>query len=1108
MSKISITGIYESRLPIYLREKVNKNGKDIIVVANGNRVQRLASDLSFFVDKNIYCYFDDEDKLIFYEARNREKAHEKMGVVKSILEEDNWILITDGISAIECLPPRKAIVKNKIIFKVGEEIDVDAVKKRFLNMGYERVPMIFAKGQYSIRGSILDIFPTHEENPYRVELFDTVIESVRTFDVDTQVSIERRREISVYCVAPIVYGKDELNRFIKIVDENYRNLPKRREELKKYGNDRENLSQLEFYIGYFYERTENILDYVCVEDNAVNFYIEDLDRIKDVFEFNRRDYSENFKKILKDGKVVKKDFENVCDFRQFKNRIQKLNCTIFSPFNHCDSGGDNSLFIGEIDEKIEERVTDVLNFHGDFKLLSKEVRKYIRAEYKKIEIICSNEDRIETVKEVLKKAQLTENVVFSEGNLSKGADFLDAKEVFITEFEIFGIAKTPKKIGKRFRNTQAIRNFSDIKNGDYVVHENHGVGKYLGIVQMETLGIKRDFIHIKYAGEDALYVPVEHMELVQKYVGRDGIEPKVYKLSGSDWRNTKDRARKAVLEMAREIVEISAVRKAEKGFGFSKDTKWQKDFEDSFPYEETEDQLRCIREIKEDMEKDEPMDRLLCGDVGYGKTEVAARAMFKCVMDGKQVAMLVPTTLLANQHYNTLKKRFEAFPVTVEMLSRFRTPKEQEKIIKEMKEGKIDIVIGTHRLFSKDMGYRDLGLLVIDEEQRFGVVHKENIKRLKENVDVLTLSATPIPRTLHMSIIGIRKMSVIEEPPQDRVPIQTYVVEEDDKVIREAVEREMARKGQVFVIFNRVRGIRSLEERIKKLIPDVRVAVAHGQMSERALENIMMDFVDGKIQVLIATTIVESGIDVPNANTEIIIDADKYGVSQLYQIRGRVGRSNKVAYAYLMHKREKIMSEVAEKRLKAIKEFTEFGAGFKIAMRDLELRGAGNILGSEQHGHILNVGYELYTKMVAEAVAAIKGTTIKEDLEEIIIDIRVPSYIPNSYIREESVKFDAYKSISQVRNKDEEKEIISEFEDRFGNIPKEVVNLIKVAQIRHLCRSLEIKKISENGNEILIRYSKKGIRPIKMYRSEHSILDDLLMLLRDMNRLNEDENDI
>ena len=530
------------------------------------------------------------------------------------------------------------------------------------------------------------------------------------------------------------------------------------------------------------------------------------------------------------------------------------------------------------------------------------------------------------------------------------------------------------------------------------MHENHGVGKYLGIVQMETLGIKRDFIHIKYAGEDALYVPVEHMELVQKYVGRDGIEPKVYKLSGSDWRNTKDRARKAVLEMAREIVEISAVRKAEKGFGFSKDTKWQKDFEDSFPYEETEDQLRCIREIKEDMEKDEPMDRLLCGDVGYGKTEVAARAMFKCVMDGKQVAMLVPTTLLANQHYNTLKKRFEAFPVTVEMLSRFRTPKEQEKIIKEMKEGKIDIVIGTHRLFSKDMGYRDLGLLVIDEEQRFGVVHKENIKRLKENVDVLTLSATPIPRTLHMSIIGIRKMSVIEEPPQDRVPIQTYVVEEDDKVIREAVEREMARKGQVFVIFNRVRGIRSLEERIKKLVPDVRVAVAHGQMSERALENIMMDFVDGKIQVLIATTIVESGIDVPNANTEIIIDADKYGVSQLYQIRGRVGRSNKVAYAYLMHKREKIMSEVAEKRLKAIKEFTEFGAGFKIAMRDLELRGAGNILGSEQHGHILNVGYELYTKMVAEAVAAIKGTTIKEDLEEIIIDIRVPSYIPNSYM--------------------------------------------------------------------------------------------------------------
>ena len=597
---------------------------------------------------------------------------------------------------------------------------------------------------------------------------------------------------------------------------------------------------------------------------------------------------------------------------------------------------------------------------------------------------------------------------------------------------------------------------------------------------------------MKYAGDDLLYVPADQMELIQKYVGSTAGTPKINKLSGTEWRQTKAKAKMAIANMAKELLEVSAQRKMEPGYKFGPDTVWQKEFEDAFPFEETGDQLRCIEEIKRDMESPESMDRLLCGDVGYGKTEVAARAMFKAVSEGKQVAVLVPTTILANQHYNTLKDRFEKFPFKVELLSRFRTEAEQAKTIRGLAKGTVDVVIGTHRLLSKDIQFKDLGLLVIDEEQRFGVQHKERIKKIKKGVDVLTLSATPIPRTLHMSLIGIRDMSLIEEPPSDRYPVQTYVMEEDDHIIRDAIERELDRGGQVFVVYNRVSGVHRIAEKIRDLVPGKRIGVGHGQMSEESLENVMMDFINGDIDILVATTIIESGIDIPNVNTEIIIDADKFGVSQLYQLRGRVGRSNRLAYAYLMHKKDKVLSEVAQQRLRAIRDFTEFGAGFKIAMRDLEIRGAGNILGQEQSGHLVNIGYELYCKLVDDAVRALNGEATDTKRHEANIDINMSAYIPDSYISDEVLKLSMYKKIAAVETAEDEEEIRNELIDRFGDIPKATEDLIKVARLRSLAESIGLIKVTVRGNRMTLKYPKKD-----------NVKDTVLLLSKKTNNLGE-----
>ena len=688
----------------------------------------------------------------------------------------------------------------------------------------------------------------------------------------------------------------------------------------------------------------------------------------------------------------------------------------------------------------------------------------------RVVISASSDERQQTIDDFVANIGLADKIQVVQGSLSMGMVFPEEKLYIISDKDIFNSTRIGKKRHKTNRS-QKMQSFSDFKTGDYVVHENHGIGKFLGIQALEVQGEQKDYLKIKYSGTDLLYVPVEQMDIVQKYIGSEGIAPKVSKLSGDEWKVAKTRAKLAIAEMTEELIKLYADRKASKGYAFSKDTVWQKEFEAYFSYQETDDQLTSIEEIKKDMESDLPMDRLLCGDVGYGKTEVAARAIFKCISEGKQAAMLVPTTILANQHYNSLKDRFSNFPFNIDMLSRFRSDKQQEKIIDGIKKGSVDFVIGTHRLLSDDIKYKDLGLLVIDEEQRFGVAHKEKLKQLKSNIDVLTLSATPIPRTLNMSLTGIKDMSLITEPPSDRYPVQTYVLEQDDIVMREIIARELDRDGQVYIVFNRVKGINRLAEKVQSLVPDAKIVVGHGQMNEKSLESVMQTFISGKADILIATTIIESGIDIPNANTMIVIDADKCGLAQLYQLRGRVGRTDKIAYAYLMYQKNKVLTEVAEKRLKAIKEFTEFGSGFKVAMRDLEIRGAGNVLGAEQSGHMMNIGYELYCKLVDDAVRKAKGESVPEQVDEINIELDVAANIPNWYIDNETLKLQMYKKIATVSTREDSEEIIDELLDRFGDLPKETLNLIAISMIRALSANVGVCNIHEQAGKVVIYFA-------------------------------------
>lgn len=1077
---INISGVSESRSAPVIAHISKEEGQSLIVVASLTRAKRLATDLSFFSSKEIYVLPSEDQVFLRYDAKNHDELIERLKILKALRTNKDCVVIAPVSAAIKKITPHKNFEESSLKLTLGDEVDLESIKSNLVALGYERMDLVEVRGEFSIRGGIIDIYTPDSDNPYRVELFDTEIDSIRTFDIDTQRSIENLKYIEVYPAEQMLVEKTiftdaatnlnkEYSAYIKKLGKNpeenaetITNLEKRRDQLCDYIKNVSNLQLLENYLHYFYDSTEYLWDYM--ENGTV--IVDDPERIYEFLDTRTVEVKDDFKVLLERGQVIPKDIELMSDKADFFKLYNKPSVYILSPFPKAIKGIDKFAEIHNIQSR------QMISFGGRMDVFETELKSYVKKGYK-INIVCSTKEKTDNLREFAERIGLLEKIIFSQGSLTSGMDFPKEKVCYICENDIFSSHKQIKK-KKRKTKGQQVQSFADMKKGDFVVHENHGIGKFLGIEQLDVQGVKKDYLKIKYAGNDMLYVPVEQMDIIQKYIGADGVTPRINKLSGGEWKVTKAKAKVAIAEMAKELLDLYAQRKMEKGYPFGKDTVWQMEFEDSFPYAETDDQLQSIEEIKSDMEKPLAMDRLLCGDVGFGKTEVAARALFKCIADGKQAAVLVPTTILANQHYYTLKERFEKFPFTVEMLSRFRSPQQQQVISDNLEKGNIDLIIGTHRILSKDIKFKDLGLLVIDEEQRFGVTHKEAIKKMKKSVDVLTLSATPIPRTLNMSLTGIKDMSLIEEPPEERYPVQTYVLEQDDSVIKEIVQREIDRGGQVFVVFNRVKGIYKIAEKIEELVPEAKVVVGHGQMNERQLEDIMLDFVNGESNVLVATTIIESGIDIPNANTILIIDADRFGLSQLYQLRGRVGRSNRLAYAYLMYQQDKVLTEIAEKRLKAIKEFTEFGAGFKVAMRDLEIRGAGNLLGSEQHGHMMSIGYELYCKLVDDAVRSLQGEIINENKEETSVELSVTANIPNRFIENESLKLQMYKKIAGIRTAIDEEEIIDELLDRFGDIPKETLNLIKVSRIRSLAEDLSVTRIHESIGKIIVSFAKEN----------------------------------
>ncbi|MGN0702658.1 MAG: transcription-repair coupling factor [Lentihominibacter sp.] len=1100
---INIAGASEGRIaPIITEILEDRKGQCLIIVPTLNRAKRLQTDLSFFSALNgrkdrILILPPEDESLIAYEAKSNDSLLERMKALKSLVSGENCIVIAPVTGALKKMPPADVFRENVIKLTLGEDIDISGLAEKLQTMGYERVSMLEARGEYSIRGGIIDIFTPEGEMPFRIELFDTEIDSIRTFNLETQRSEDVLRDISIYPCSQLLRERELFNRASGRIRRAYERairknpelgepLQHRKEQLLEYLDSMINLQYMEKFLGYFYDEVQHVWDYM----SEPVIMIDDPARCLETLETFEKERSYDIEELLRSGRGIKEDFGgllNPDDFFDIYNLPENrgIQGYIFTPFVMTIKGGRNSAggpFLSEL-RQVETRQTHQYAGHTD--QLKGDIEGYIARGFD-VTIVCSSQEKMNNMLEFVQHESFNDRLLpgrakagsvrVVQGVLTAGMELTYRQECFIWEGDVFGGGRTVRRKGRRSaarKDSPAvrIRSFADVEKGDYVVHESHGIGRFTGIEQLIVQGMKQDFLKVEYAGTDMLYVPVDQLGSLQKYIGAEGVAPRINKLSGNEWKATRARAEAAVSDMAEELLRVANIRREKPGYAFSEDTPWQKEFEDSFPYAETEDQLRCIEEIKGDMQKPYPMDRLLCGDVGFGKTEVAARALFKCVTEGKQAAVLVPTTLLANQHYYTLKERFEKFPVRVEMLSRFRTAAQQETIIKGLGRGEIDLVIGTHRILSKDVKFKDLGLLVIDEEQRFGVRHKEKIKQMRENIDVLTLSATPIPRTLHMSLSGMKDMSTIDEPPEDRYPVQTYVMEEDDFLIREVIGKELARGGQVYVLYNKVKSINTVADRISSLVPSASIAVGHGQMRESELEDIMVDFARGDYDILVSTTIIESGIDIPNVNTMIILDADRFGLSQLHQLRGRVGRGGRIAYAYLMYRKDKVLSEIAEKRLKAIRDFTEFGSGFRIAMRDLELRGAGNLLGREQSGHMLEIGYELYCKLLDEALAkAAAGETgmdeVHAETEATAVNLPIPALIPSRYIDDEMLKLQMYKKAALVETSEDASDLMDEFIDRFGDPPAETQNLIRIAVIRSAAGRMGITEISQEGYKL------------------------------------------
>ena len=992
----------------------------LILAEDERRAREIYEDYRFY-DRKVYSY--PAKDLLFFQAdiHGNLLIRQRMKVIKALLEEKELTVVTSIDGCMDFLESLEKIKEQLIHYESDSTVDIEQLKNQLVALGYERVGQVEMPGQFSVRGGIVDIYCLTEENPWRIELWGDEIDSIRSFDPESQRSLENLEELTIYPAVEHIGDKDMVS-----------------------------------FLDYFSEeRTIIFLD----EPNRLT---EKGGAVEEEYRQSRMHREEKGSRNLPENWL--------CSFEQLQKELNKRNCISVCALEPKQAGW-------KVREKFYLEVKSISAYNNSFELLVKDLHQYKKQGYR-IALLSGSRTRAERLAKDLQEEGLAAfygqdydreicpgEIMVVYGHAKKGFEYPLIKFAVMTESDIFGQEQKKKKKKKNYSGSR-IQDFAELSIGDFVVHEKHGLGIYRGIEKVEVDRIVKDYIKIEYRGGSNLYIPATQLDCLQKYSGADASKaPKLNKLGTQEWNKTKSKVRGAVKNIAKELVELYAVRQEKEGYVCGPDTVWQREFEEMFPYEETEDQLSAIEDAKRDMESTRIMDRLICGDVGYGKTEVALRAAFKEVQESRQVAYLAPTTILAQQIYNTFVQRMKEFPVRVELLCRFRTPAQQKKAIEDLKKGQVDVIIGTHRILSKDVQFKNLGLLIVDEEQRFGVTHKEKIKQLKKDVDVLTLTATPIPRTLHMSLIGIRDMSVLEEPPMDRMPIQTYVMEYDEETVREAINRELRRGGQVYYVYNRVTDIADVALRIAKLVPDARVDFAHGQMSERELENVMYSFVNGDIDVLVSTTIIETGLDISNVNTMIIHDSDRYGLSQLYQLRGRIGRSNRTAYAFLMYRKNVMLKETAEKRLAAIREYTDLGSGFKIAMRDLELRGAGNLLGAQQHGHMNAVGYDLYCKMLNEAVKEAKGIHTMEDFET-SVDLNVDAYIPDSYISNEFQKLDIYKRIAGIETQQDYDDMLEELLDRFGEPGKAVLNLLAIAKLKAIAHQGYVTEIKQTGKTV------------------------------------------
>lgn len=1091
---VSISGLADSQKAHIAFCLYHHLGKKGVIVANSDfEARKMAQDISLFIGKGVFVFPSRELVLFSAEAQNKDYIYERLDVLKKIVDGDYSIIVTSIDALMNKISSASDFIEGILKLEFGANVHMEHLIKKLIEIGYESTDIVEGRGQVAKRGGIVDIFPVNSQFPVRIEFFDDVIDSLRFFDVDTQRSIENIQSVEIIPATEYVIDPDrarkagdaierELNKAIKVFEKSQsrtciENLKANIGlDIEKLRNGR-HFTGMDRYIAALLDSPSTLFEYLG-HDALV--FIDEPDRCRQRADDVLSQAYEIIKDLIKKGSFIPEYSDVLWDYDVIVSKIQKNTTVLLDTLMRVNTKPRPAQAYNIISRTVN-------SYRGRLDMAIEQVKQWKNDGYKVIVLTATElkgrklsdlfiSEGIEntfmhTVPTVVQNGQ----IVIVQGNINNGFEYPSIKFALISDKEIFGYERKNARTHRRGQRRK-IQAFTDLNVGDFVVHYAHGVGQYVGIEKLVVERITKDYLKIKYLNDDFLYIPTMNMDLLQKYIGSGGKNPRLNKLGGADWSKTKSRVKQSLREFAGELVKLYAERETAEGFKFSPDTVWQGQFESTFPYEETPDQLKCISDVKKDMETDKSMDRLLCGDVGYGKTEVAIRAAFKAVMDGKQVAYLVPTTILAQQQYINFMQRMQGFPVNVEMLSRFRSRTEQKHIISQLKRGIVDIIIGTHRIIQEDVEFKDLGLIIIDEEHRFGVAHKEKLKIIKKNVDVLTLTATPIPRTLHMALTGIRDISTIEDPPAERYPVQTYVMEYDVDTIRDAIAKELARGGQVFYLYNRVKSIYRRAREIQRMIPEARIAVGHGQMDESMLEDLMSDFITGEYDILVCTTIIESGLDISNANTIIIEDADRMGLAQLYQLRGRVGRGNRIAYAYVTYVKDKVLTEQASRKLQTIREFTEFGSGFKIAMRDLEIRGAGNLLGAEQHGYMEAVGYEMYCKLLEEAIGELTGKATGEPVNEITIDLRVNAHIDDDYIEDELQRIEAYKKIASIREEQDAIDVGYELIDRYGDMPEATENLIKIAEIKALAMHTGISSIAEKaGNIIFYLNNSKGV---------------------------------